>query len=58
VDGTLLVTRQGKTEKGQLKRGIEMLDKSNLVGVVINDCSVANQSNYYQRYGSPSSNSL
>jgi capsular exopolysaccharide synthesis family protein len=51
VVGTLLITRQGKTKKRELKRGIEMLDKSCILGVVINDCSSAEQSNYYERYG-------
>jgi capsular exopolysaccharide synthesis family protein len=51
VDGTLLITRQGKTRKRELKRGIEMLDRSSILGVVINDASSADQNHYYARYG-------
>jgi len=53
ADGALLVAREGKTEKGQLKRGLEAVGSSNLVGVVINSCTTANQGNYYQRYCPP-----
>ncbi len=53
TDGTLLVTREGKTEKGSLQRGIEMIKKSDLLGVVLNGCSNPDQDSYYQRY-SPS----
>jgi protein-tyrosine kinase len=51
VDGTLLVTRPEKTRKRELKRGIEMLDKSSILGVVVNDCDGADQNSYYARYG-------
>jgi capsular exopolysaccharide synthesis family protein len=54
VDGVLLVAREGKTEKAALKRGLDAINRSNLLGVVINGCSTVDHSNYYQRYGTPS----
>src|SRR5215472_10169206 len=51
VDGTLLVTRQGRTEKRQLQRGVECLDLASILGVVVNSSSNADHKNYYQRYG-------
>jgi capsular exopolysaccharide synthesis family protein len=51
ADGTLLITREGKTRKRELKRGIEMLDSSSILGVVVNDSSSADQNHYYSRYG-------
>jgi capsular exopolysaccharide synthesis family protein len=39
VDGILLVTRRGTTEKRQLQRGLEVLDPAKLIGTVLNDCS-------------------
>jgi len=51
TDGTLLVTREGTTEKGPLQRGLEIIKKSELLGVVLNGCSSTDQDNYYyQRY--------
>jgi len=50
TDGTLLVAREGKTEKKQLLRGLEALKKSDLLGVVLNGCRNAGDKNYYQRY--------
>jgi capsular exopolysaccharide synthesis family protein len=50
TDGTLLVAREGITEKTSLQRGLEMLKKSDLLGVVMNTCSDRNHHNYYQRY--------
>jgi capsular exopolysaccharide synthesis family protein len=51
VDGTLLVTRQGRTRKRQLKRGLEMLDASSILGIVINDYNTLTQNDYYRHYG-------
>lgn len=48
TDGTLLVAREGKSEKTQLQRGLEILKKSDLLGVVLNGCT--DHKNYYQRY--------
>jgi capsular exopolysaccharide synthesis family protein len=50
VDGVLFVTREGTTKKRELKRGIEMLDKSSIIGVVVNDCRSADLDNRYERY--------
>ena len=50
ADGTLLVVREGTTEKNALQRGIEVLKKSELLGVVLNGSSNSNHHNYYQRY--------
>jgi capsular exopolysaccharide synthesis family protein len=52
VDGVLLVAREGTTEKRQLQRGLEALDQSKLLGMVLNSCSNADHSSYYQRYAS------
>lgn len=53
TDGTLLVTREGKTEKAALQRGLEILKKSDLLGIVLNGCTITDYKNYYQRYSSP-----
>ena len=50
ADGTLLVIREGTTEKNPLQRGIEVLKKGDLLGVVLNGSSNSNHQNYYQRY--------
>jgi protein-tyrosine kinase len=51
ADGVLLVAREGTTQKRQLQRGLEALDQSKLLGMVLNSCTNADHSNYYQRYG-------
>jgi len=53
TDGTLLVAREGKTEKARLKQGLEILKNSDLLGVVLNGCANPNHKNYYQRYSTP-----
>jgi capsular exopolysaccharide synthesis family protein len=50
ADGILLVTRKGTTEKQQLQRGIEAIEKSKLLGALVNSSSNASHSDYYQRY--------
>ncbi|SPF40162.1 putative Non-specific protein-tyrosine kinase [Candidatus Sulfotelmatobacter kueseliae] len=50
TEGTLLVAREGKTEKAQLQKGLEVLKKSELLGVVLNGVTNPNHKNYYQRY--------
>ena len=50
VDGVFLVAREGKTEKKQLQRGLEALDQSKLLGVILNSCTNTDHTNYYQRY--------
>ena len=52
VDGVLLVAREGTTEKRQLQRGLEALDQSKLLGMVLNSCTDGDHSSYYQRYSS------
>lgn len=50
VDGVLLVTRQGTTEKRQLERGIEAIEPKKLIGALLNSSSnPANSSYYYYR---------
>ncbi|WP_348260818.1 CpsD/CapB family tyrosine-protein kinase [Telmatobacter sp. DSM 110680] len=49
ADGILIVTRQGITEKRQLKRGLEALGTQKLIGAVLNSArSVANSDYYYR----------
>lgn len=55
ADGILLVTRPGVTEKQQLQRGLDALEKSKLLGALVNDSTNAAHSDYYQRYGPPAS---
>ena len=53
-DGILLVTRTGFTEKQQLQRGLEAIEKSKLLGALVNSSAKVAHSDYYQRYGSSS----
>src|SRR5580698_9583383 len=57
ADGILLVTRPGVTEKHQLERGLATLEKSKLLGALMNSSTDASHSDYYQRYGPPASSS-
>ena len=57
ADGILLVTRNGTTEKRELKRGLEALEKSKLLGALVNSSVNAAHSDYYQRYTSPTADS-
>jgi capsular exopolysaccharide synthesis family protein len=50
TDGTLLVVREGTTEKHALERGLEVVKKTDLLGVVLNSSCNGNHQNYYQRY--------
>ena len=50
-DGVVMVVREGVTEKKSLKRALEIVDRSALLGVVVNSCSSSDHKNYYQRYG-------
>ena len=52
VDGVLLITRVGNTEKPQLLQGLELLKKTKLLGVVLNSCTNPNHDIYYRRYSS------
>jgi capsular exopolysaccharide synthesis family protein len=49
VDGILLVTRQGTTEKKQLERGLRALDTSKIIGALLNCSHVSTYSSYYTR---------
>src|SRR5271166_2517070 len=53
ADGILLVTRKGVTEKQQLLRGLEAIERSKLLGALVNSSSNVAHSDYYQRYSSP-----
>ena len=50
ADGILLVTRKGTTEKQQLKRGLEAIEKSKLLGALVNSSANVAHSDYYERY--------
>jgi capsular exopolysaccharide synthesis family protein len=50
TDGTLLVAREGKSEKKPLERGLAIIKKSDLLGVVLNGCVNTDHDSYYQRY--------
>lgn len=49
-DGIVLVTRQGTTDRRELKRGIQALDNKKLLGMIVNSCDTINHQNYYRRY--------
>ena len=51
ADGILMVVREGKTQKRQLRRGLQKLDQSKMLGVVLNGSNNVDHDNYYQRYG-------
>jgi capsular exopolysaccharide synthesis family protein len=53
ADGVLLVTREGVCEKKQLERTVEVIDRSTMLGVVVNSCDSNEQKYYYSRYASP-----
>jgi protein-tyrosine kinase len=50
VDGILLVVREGRTERQELRRGLGVLDHSRLLGVVVNSCTDTHHQDYYSRY--------
>ncbi len=54
-DGALLVTREGVTERRQLQKGLQALDQSKLIGVVLNSSQGGEEEHYYRRY-SPEEN--
>jgi capsular exopolysaccharide synthesis family protein len=49
-DGVVLVTRQGTSEKRQLQRGLEAIDRSKLIGALLNCSSNASHNDYYYHY--------
>jgi capsular exopolysaccharide synthesis family protein len=50
ADGILLVARQGTSEKRQLQRGLEVIDRSKLIGALLNCSSNASHNDYYYHY--------
>jgi capsular exopolysaccharide synthesis family protein len=57
ADGVLLVARQGTSEKRQMQRGLEVVDRSKLIGALLNCSSNASHNDYYYHY-KPTSGSL
>ena len=47
ADGVLLVARQGISEREQLKRGLEAIEPSKLLGTILNCSAQSAQSDYY-----------
>jgi capsular exopolysaccharide synthesis family protein len=47
ADGILLVTRQGKTESRQLKKGLDAIESQKLIGAVLNSSSRPAHGDYY-----------
>lgn len=47
TDGTLLVARVGITQKPQLERALDLVKKSNLLGVVLNGSEEVDYKSYY-----------
>jgi capsular exopolysaccharide synthesis family protein len=58
VDGILLVTRPGTTEKQQLQRGLEVLEPTKLIGTLLNCSTNTAHSDYYYRYRPPTPSHL
>lgn len=54
VDGVLLVSRQGVTEKKQLEQGIQALEPGKLIGALLNCSRASAHSSYYYRISSGS----
>ena len=50
ADGVVLVTRQGTSEKRQLQRGIEAIERSKLIGALLNCSANASHNDYYYHY--------
>jgi capsular exopolysaccharide synthesis family protein len=51
ADGILLVVRAGRTEREALQRGVGAIDRSRLLGLVVNNYTGHDESDYYSRYG-------
>jgi capsular exopolysaccharide synthesis family protein len=47
VDAMLLVIEDGKTKKSELSRAVDLLESSNILGVVVNKAKTQNQEVYY-----------
>ena len=55
ADGILLIARQGITERKQLQRGLEVIEKSKMLGALLNCSANGAHSNYYDHYGQSTS---
>ena len=53
ADGILLVARHGTTKKKKLQKGLEAIDHSKLVGIVLNASTSVIDSDYYYYAGQP-----
>ncbi len=53
ADGILLVAREGKTPKRLLRKVLDSIDGSKLLGIVLNDCSDPDQHYYTHYYNLP-----
>ncbi|HEY1580275.1 MAG TPA: CpsD/CapB family tyrosine-protein kinase [Terracidiphilus sp.] len=49
ADGILLVTRQGITQKRQLKRGLDALGTQKVIGAILNSAKSVEHTDYYYR---------
>ncbi|HEX3741016.1 MAG TPA: CpsD/CapB family tyrosine-protein kinase [Terriglobales bacterium] len=47
ADGVMLVARQGTTEREQLKRGLDAIESSKLLGAILNCSATSAKSDYY-----------
>lgn len=52
ADSILMVTRPGVTSKKQLQRGLEAIERSKLLGSVLNASAEASANHYYYHYSS------
>jgi capsular exopolysaccharide synthesis family protein len=52
AEGILLVARQGTTERKQLKRGLESLERQKVIGAILNSSKYLPHSDYYYRSSS------
>jgi capsular exopolysaccharide synthesis family protein len=50
--GIMMVVREGTTEKRQLKKALEAIEGSPLLGVVLNSCTNSEHRSYYTYYNS------
>lgn len=50
ADGVLLVVRAGRTERQALQRGLGAIERSRLLGLVVNNSTGNDEEDYYSRY--------
>jgi capsular exopolysaccharide synthesis family protein len=53
VDGTVLVAREAKTNRDNIRQAKELLElaKAHIIGVIMNDAKKSNDANYYYYHG-------